>query len=207
MVIPFLTRQLPGPATTIGSPQPATEFVTLWPPPGQRRRPECLFRAASGTTATEQSGEHIAGSARVLPGQPLSLTVTNSACPAWWPGNQSWDERRPCPRAMCAFRAFTCGSCAGRTPGAARQPTLIRRFTPPRQSRLGRKTYCRCSFVPLGAPVMDREAVLSRRARSNRAVADIGAPTLAPAVNQEPSTGARVSVWLPGWLPVAEHSS
>jgi hypothetical protein len=38
--------------------------------------------------------------------------------------NDSWDEHRPCPCAMCAFRASTRGICAGRTPGAAGRPTF-----------------------------------------------------------------------------------
>src|SRR2546430_16041089 len=64
------------------------------------------------------------GSAYVLPGRPPSLTVTDPAGPGWMPWDDSWDERRPYPCAMCAFRAPTCGICAGRTPGTAEQPTF-----------------------------------------------------------------------------------
>src|SRR5690242_11638259 len=40
------------------------------------------------------------------------------------PSDDSWDEYRPHPCAMCAFRASARGICAGRTPGAASQPTF-----------------------------------------------------------------------------------
>ena|SRR5436190_11425439 len=74
--------------------------------------------------AGEATATRIGGYARVLPGQPPSLAVTDPAGPGWMPWDDSWDERRPYPCAMCAFRAPACDICAGRTPGAAKQPTF-----------------------------------------------------------------------------------
>jgi len=82
------------------------------------------FGINSGREGNGQITAHNGGSARVLPGQSPSLTVTNPAGPAWMPWDDSWDERRPHPCAMCAFRASACGVRAGRTPGAAEQPSF-----------------------------------------------------------------------------------
>ena len=73
--------------------------------------PEASLRTAEEPTRSAR---------RVFSLGRLLLTVTDSAYPAWWPWNDSWDEHRPCPCATCAFRASTCGICAGRTPGTAR---------------------------------------------------------------------------------------
>ena len=40
------------------------------------------------------------------------------------PWDDSWNEHRPYPCAMCAFRALVCGLCAGKTPGTPEQPTF-----------------------------------------------------------------------------------
>ena len=51
------------------------------------------------------------------PGRSLSLTVTDSPGQPGMPWDASWDECRPHPCAICAFRAPMCGIHAVRTPG------------------------------------------------------------------------------------------
>jgi hypothetical protein len=80
---------------------------------------------ASDEVRPEDNLPSIAAARRAFsPGQSPSLTVTDPVDPAWIPWDDSWDERRPYPCAMRAFCASACGICAGRTPGAAGQPTL-----------------------------------------------------------------------------------
>src|SRR5262249_12861587 len=87
-------------------------------------RAECRdWRGADGQSGDQATAGN-GGPARVPPGRYPALTVTE---PPGQPG-RLWDdscaEGRPYPCAMCAFCAPACGICAGRTPGAAKQPTF-----------------------------------------------------------------------------------
>ena len=62
---------------------------------------------------------------RHRPKSEVAVVAKNSGPgSAWLPWDDSWDEYRPYPCAMCAFCASARDICAGRTHGAAKQPTL-----------------------------------------------------------------------------------
>src|SRR5215469_8277530 len=83
----------------------------------------------------------------------VSITYCDGSPPssAWLPWDDSWDERQPYSCAMCAFCASICGIRAGRTPGAAKQPTLnprVRGSSPWRRTRADLGKYLlRCRAV------------------------------------------------------------
>jgi hypothetical protein len=66
------------------------------------------------------------------------------------PWNDSWNDYRLYPCAICAFRASACGHCAGRTPGTPERPTLnprVRGSSPWRRTRL---TWANALLEPTG---------------------------------------------------------
>jgi hypothetical protein len=125
------TRHAPNP----GAPPPHPALPSL--PSGALPRRGALSSARIGTSVSRTAtrgrtqivrsgavptdmpsgrvGRQIGGSARVLPGRSPSLTVTDPRARPGMPWDDSWDEYRPYPCAMCAFRASACGIRAGRT--------------------------------------------------------------------------------------------
>jgi hypothetical protein len=84
--------------------------------------------AASGLIAAEPYPPR---TARLGARSPRTVSVTycdGSSGPPWDAWDDSWDEYRPYPCAMCAFRASACGIRAGRTLLAPQRSSFIRGF-------------------------------------------------------------------------------